>query len=150
MVVWVVEISREGYKIRKMLGQNLIILWIDEWRAILENSVSKIEIIKKHWKFTLKVSTFSINLITHHFCQFTKYNNFSSGYWFFAKSLTNFVFLPWKLNNAYCHSALTTEWTDSFLHSEDIKLHVGFVIGLLNDHLIFYFYFYFYFLSKDS
>ena len=102
------------------------------------------------WKFTLKVSTFSINLITHHFCQFIKYNNFLSGHWFLAQNLTNFVFLPWKLDNQYYHSALTTEWTDSFLHSEDIKLHVGFVIGLLNDHLIFYFYFYFYFLSKDS
>ena len=102
------------------------------------------------WKFTLKVSTFSISLITHHFCQFTKYNNLLSGYWFLAKNLTNFVFLTWKLDNPYYHSALTTEWTDSFLHSEDIKLHVGFVIGLLNDHLIFYFYFYFYFLSKDS
>ena len=102
------------------------------------------------WKFTLKVSTFSINLVTHHFCQFTKYNNFLSVCWFLAKNLTNFVFLPRKLDNSYYHSALTTEWTDSFLHSEDIKLHVGFVIGLLNDHLIFYFYFYFYFLSKDS
>ena len=104
------------------------------------------------WKFTFESQKLAllINLITHHFCQFTEYNNFLWGYWFLAKNLTNFVFLPWKLDNPYYHSALTTEWTDSFLHSEDIKLHVGFVIGLLNDHLIFYFYFYFYFLSKDS
>ena len=31
--------------------------------------------------------------------QFTKYNNFLLVYWFLCKNLSNFVYLPWKLNN---------------------------------------------------
>ena len=36
-------------------------------------------------------------------CQLTKYNNFLWGYFFLAKSLSNFVSLPWKLNNPHHH-----------------------------------------------
>ena len=36
-------------------------------------------------------------------CLFTKYNIFLGVSWFLAKNLSNFVSLPWKLDNPYCH-----------------------------------------------
>ena len=36
-------------------------------------------------------------------CQLTKYNNFLWGYYFLAKSLSNFVSLSWKLDNPHYH-----------------------------------------------
>jgi hypothetical protein len=35
--------------------------------------------------------------------QFSKFNNFIWVCWFSAKKLSNFVSLPWKLHNRYCH-----------------------------------------------
>ena len=37
-------------------------------------------------------------------CQLTKYKNFLFEYWFLAQNLSNFVSLPWKLDNPYYHT----------------------------------------------
>ena len=36
--------------------------------------------------------------------QFSKFNNFLWACWFLCKNLSNFVPLPWKLHNPYCHT----------------------------------------------
>ena len=35
--------------------------------------------------------------------RFLKFNNFLCICWFLAKNISNFVSLPWKLHNRYCH-----------------------------------------------
>ena len=35
--------------------------------------------------------------------QFSKFKNFLWGCWFLCKNLSNFVSLPWKFHNPYCH-----------------------------------------------
>ena len=39
---------------------------------------------------------------------FTKYNNFIGACWFLTNNLSDFVSLPWKLNNPYCHRLLVS------------------------------------------
>ena len=36
--------------------------------------------------------------------QFSKFNDFLCVCWFLVKNLSNFVSLPWKLHNRYCHN----------------------------------------------
>ena len=40
--------------------------------------------------------------------QFSKFNKFLWACWFLCKNLSNFVPLPWKLHNPYCHTSHTT------------------------------------------
>ena len=132
MVRWVVEFSKERYKIRKVK------------KSWLSNS-TKIRLLKSNfyvkdkcifsdsffnqwyqfnyehilWKFILMPSVFE----TIHFqkwstifedsslCQFTKFN-FLWGSWFLAQNLSNFVSLPWKLNNPYYHSTPISNFTN--------------------------------------
>ena len=37
-------------------------------------------------------------------CQLSKFNNFLWVWWFFTKNLSNFVYLPRKLDKPYCHT----------------------------------------------
>ena len=56
--------------------------------------------IKIEWLLFLKCHLF---FDTSPLNQFSKFNNFLWVCWFLGKNLSNFVSLPWKLHNRYCH-----------------------------------------------
>ena len=66
-------------------------------------------------QFLLLIFLDNFNFLIHFFwmmpnfgdstlCLLTKYNIFLKVSWFLAKNLLNFVSLPWKLENPYCHT----------------------------------------------
>ena len=42
--------------------------------------------------------------------QFSKFKNFLWVCWFLCKNLSNFVSLPWKFYNPYCHNVDVNSW----------------------------------------
>ena len=56
-----------------------------------------------HGKLTLNVRKWQFVSDTSPLHQFAKFNSFLWVCWFLAKNLFNFVSLPWKLYNWYCH-----------------------------------------------
>ena len=73
-----------------------------------------------HRKLTLKVK-FWYFLTAPHYSNFQNFLISFEYSWFLAKNLSNFVSLPWKLQNRYCHNSpspldiadVFCEWTPS-------------------------------------
>ena len=100
MAVPVVEM--EVYKIRKVFAK----IWLSK----------SIFYVKYHWNLSdwrIKMKEHCIfwndaQVLTSRYyskVQFSRFNNFFRVCWFFAKNLSYFISLPWKLHNRYCHSA---------------------------------------------
>ena len=101
------ELSKIGHHFRK-------IKWFENWcyqkMAITNNmllnsfefnekKIRKILIIfdKEKWLWKSNFGTTPLH-------QFAKFNNFVWVGWFLAKNLFNFIYIPWKLHNRYCHT----------------------------------------------
>ena len=67
-------------------------------------------------KLTLKVGRLGDFALfdTSPLVQFSKFKNFLWICWFLCKILSNFVSLPWKLHNPYCHNPQTKKVFQSF------------------------------------
>ena len=58
-----------------------------------------------------------------HLTQFSKFNNFLWACGFLCKNLSNFVPLPWKLHNPYCHTKQEQRWLwSNFLSTKGLSI----------------------------
>ena len=134
MVMWVVEFSMEGYKIKMIFGQKInifkkksCILWIDivasrqklgiilEKKASQNLKLSKNTFFKKSKKlkkdFILSIfdaENFTLKVRFWHFLTTRHYDNsqsFEDIYFWPNNFLSNFVSISWKLDNPYYHNA---------------------------------------------
>ena len=77
--------------------------------------------VKNHWKILKWCPIFDSSPLL----QFSKFNGFLCLFWFLAKNLSNFVSLPWKLHNWYCHNC--KDWPETFCTTkyEEVATAVG-------------------------
>ena len=61
----------------------------------------------QHWPPYYTGWTVNDALFPVHTSMESKFNNFLCVCWFLVKNLSNFVSLPWKLHNRYCHKLLS-------------------------------------------
>ena len=98
-------------------------------KNVLLNSYSSMKKNQKdsddfwHRKLTLKVKFWHF-LTARHYSNSPNFVISSDYSWFLAKNLYNFVSLPWKLHNRYCHSNYTfiLTWSQHYAYSTRINV----------------------------
>ena len=127
MVIWVVEFSREGHKIKRIFGQKFIsskeiIVFCVLYRVVKKcrNLTFKVKLTEIFWFMNINLGAFFCTMHSFYLnfcdtlfsnaqfnnsplCQITKYNNVLLEYYSLAKNLPSLVSHSEKLDNPYYH-----------------------------------------------
>ena len=107
------------------------------WYSSMKKKMRKMRMIFWHKKFTLKVKFWHFGTAYYTNLQ-NSIISFEYVCWLLVKTLSNFVSLPWKIHNPYCHTVHAqlgailngTKYSGIVLHSWYLAIHSEFLTNL--------------------